>query len=46
MSESDAKWPPPGITLLFWLLGWYREDWGLNAVGNDTEEVKMNIVEL
>lgn len=46
MSESDAKWPPPGITPLFWLLGWYREDWGLNAVGKDTEEVKMNIVEL
>lgn len=46
MSESDAKWFPPGITPLFWLLGLYRERWVLNAVGQDTEEVEMNIGEL
>lgn len=46
MSDSDAKWLPPGITPLFWLLGLHREGWVFNGVGEDTEEVKMNIVEL
>ena len=46
MSDSDAKGLPPGITPLFFLLGLHQEGWVCSGVGEDTEEVKMNIVEL
>ena len=46
MSDSDAKGLPPGITPVFWLLGLHQEGWVFSGVEEDTEEVKMNIVEL
>ena len=46
MSDSDAKGLPPGITPLSFLLGLHQEGWVYSGVGEDTEEVKMNIVEL
>lgn len=46
MSDPDAKGLPPGITPLFLSARFASRRLGMQWSGEDTEEVKMNIMEL